>query len=151
MGSGGVFGRGLGQSLQKYFYLPEPHTDSVFAIIGEEFGLAGTLLVVVLFAAFAWQGYKIAMRQTDLYSYLLGVGLTASIMVYATLNMAVMLGLVPATGLPLPFMSYGGSSTVFNLFAAGLLLNLSRSRLPAGDEGDSGEGSVRTTNETDGR
>ena len=131
MGSGGVFGRGLGQSLQKYFFLPEPHTDSVFAIIGEEFGLLGTLLVVTLFAAFGRQGYKIAIRQTDLYHYLLAVGLTASIMVYATLNMAVMLGLVPATGLPLPFMSYGGSSTVFNLFAAGLLLSLSRSRAQA--------------------
>ena len=146
MGSGGIFGRGLGQSLQKYFFLPEPHTDSVFAIVGEEFGILGTLTIVALFAVLGRQGYRIAVRQTELFPYLLAVGLTAGIMVYGTLNICVMLGLVPATGLPLPFMSYGGSAIVFNLFSVGLLLNLSRTtgRTDGGGASSAGTDKVDT-------
>jgi cell division protein FtsW len=126
MGSGGFFGRGLGRSLQKYFYLPEPYTDSILPIIGEELGLIGTISVVMLFATFGWRGVTIARRQNTLFRFLLAIGLTANIMVYATLNMAVVTGLLPATGLPLPFVSYGGTSLAFNLVAVGWLLNLSR-------------------------
>lgn len=126
-GSGGVFGRGLGRSLQKFFFLPEPYTDSIFPIIGEELGLLGTLGVLALFSVFGWRGMLIARRQPTLFGFLLAVGLTANVMVYATLNIAVTTGLIPATGLPLPFISYGGSSLVLNLAAAGILLNLSRS------------------------
>lgn len=126
MGSGGVFGRGLGQSLQKYFFLPEPYTDSIFPIIGEEFGLFGTFGILTLFGLFGWRAIEIIRRQPTLYRFLLGVGLTANVIVYATLNMAVMTGLLPATGLPLPFISYGGTALVINLAAVGLLLNLSR-------------------------
>jgi len=126
MGSGGVFGRGLGQSLQKYFFLPEPYTDSIFPIIGEEFGLIGTIGILALFGLFGWRAIEVIRHQPTLYRFLLGVGLTANVMVYATLNMAVMTGLLPATGLPLPFISYGGTALAINLAAVGLLLNLSR-------------------------
>jgi len=128
LGSGGLFGRGLGRSLQKFYFLPEPYTDSIYPIIGEEFGLVGTLAVLGLYAAFGWRGVQIARRQATLYRLLLAVGLTASVMVYAALNIAVMTGLLPATGLPLPFISYGGSALLFNLTATGLLLGLSRER-----------------------
>ncbi len=126
LGSGGLFGRGPGHSLQKYFFLPEPHTDSVFPILGEELGLIGTLGVVILFGVLGRQGLRIAARQQKLYCFLVAVGLTANIMIYATLNISVMLGLVPATGLPLPFLSYGGSAMLFNLGSVGLLLSLGR-------------------------
>jgi cell division protein FtsW len=124
LGSGGIFGRGLGQSLQKYFFLPEPHTDSILPVIGEEFGLVGTLTVLVLFAFYGREGMRIARMQKNVFSYLLAVGLTANIMIYATLNAAVMLGLLPATGLPLPFISYGGSALILNLASTGVLLRL---------------------------
>ena len=126
MGSGGIFGRGLGQSLQKYFFLPEPYTDSIFPIICEEFGLIGTIGILALFGLFGWRAVEVIRHQHTLYRFLLGVGLTANVMVYATLNMAVMTGLLPATGLPLPFISYGGTALAINLAAVGLLLNLSR-------------------------
>lgn len=126
LGSGGIFGRGLGKSLQKFFFLPEPYTDSIFPIIGEEFGLMGTVVVLVLFAVFGWRGVRIARHQPTLFGFLLAVGLTANVMVYAALNIAMTTGLIPATGLPLPFISYGGSALVLHLGATGVLLNLSR-------------------------
>lgn len=128
LGSGGVIGRGLGRSLQKYFFLPEPYTDSIFPIIGEEFGLVGTLTVVALYGVFGWRGVRVARQQATLFRFLLAVGITANVMVYASLNTAVMTGLLPATGLPLPFISYGGSAMVLNLAATGVLAALSRQR-----------------------
>ena len=128
MGSGGLFGRGLGRSVQKFFFLPEPYTDSILPIIGEEFGFIGTAAVVLLFGFFGWRGLLIAHRQPTLFRFLLATGLTASILMYALINMAVMTNLMPTTGLPLPFISYGGSSLVFNLLGTGFLLNLSRQR-----------------------
>ena len=126
MGSGGIFGRGLGQSLQKYLFLPEPYSDSVYPIIGEEFGLLGTLGVLTLYGVFAWRALVVILAQTSLYRFLLATGLAASILVYAGLNICVMTALLPPTGLPLPFISYGGTSLVLSLAAVGLLLRLSR-------------------------
>ncbi len=126
MGSGGVFGRGLGQSLQKYFYLPEPYSDSVYPIIGEEFGLLGTLGVLAIYGAFAWRALVVILAQESLFRFLLATGLAANVLVYAALNIGVMTALLPPTGLPLPFISYGGTSLVFNMAAVGLLLGLSR-------------------------
>jgi len=135
MGSGGLLGRGLGRSIQKYFFLPEPYTDSILPIIGEEFGFIGTVAVVLLFCLFGWRGLRIAYQQPTLFRFLLATGLTANILMYALLNMAVMTALMPTTGLPLPFISYGGSSLVLNLAGTGLLLNLSRQRrLREGEE-----------------
>ncbi|HQK23326.1 MAG TPA: FtsW/RodA/SpoVE family cell cycle protein, partial [Candidatus Latescibacteria bacterium] len=135
MGSGGLLGRGLGRSIQKYFFLPEPYTDSILPIIGEEFGFIGTVAVVLLFCLFGWRGLRIAYQQPTLFRFLLATGLTANILMYALLNMGVMTALMPTTGLPLPFISYGGSSLVLNLAGTGLLLNLSRQRrLREGEE-----------------
>jgi len=135
MGSGGLLGRGLGRSIQKYFFLPEPYTDSILPVIGEEFGFIGTVAVVLLFCLFGWRGLRIAYQQATLFRFLLATGLTANILMYALLNMAVMTALLPTTGLPLPFISYGGSSLVLNLAGTGLLLNLSRQRrLREGEE-----------------
>jgi len=140
-GSGGVLGRGLGRSLQKFFFLPEPYTDSIFPIIGEEFGLIGTLGVLALFILFGWRGAQIARRQPTLFRFLLAVGLTANVMVYAALNIAVTTGLIPTTGLPLPFISYGGSALVLNLGLVGILLNLSRQHRVEGTEASFRRGS----------
>ena len=117
---------GLGQSLQKYFFLPEPHTDFVFSIVGEELGLVGTGLVVILFLLFAQQGFRIARKAPDAFGFLLASGLTSMVLVYAFINMGVSTGLLPATGLPLPFISYGGSSLLFTLAATGILVNVGR-------------------------
>lgn len=126
MGSGGLFGRGLGRSLQKYFFLPEPYTDSVFPIIGEEFGFIGTLAVLGLFAAFGWRAMLTIKKQQTLFRFLLATGLAANVMVYASLNIMVMTGLLPATGLPLPFISYGGTALLVNLAGVAVLFRLSR-------------------------
>lgn len=125
--NGGAWGAGIGQSLQKYGSLPEPHSDFVFAIIGEEFGFVGILSVVALFAAFAVKGYQIALRATDTFRSLIAFGVTSSILLQALLNMAVVCGLVPATGIPLPFFSAGGSSVLMSLLMCGLLVNVARS------------------------
>lgn len=126
LGSGGLFGMGLGQSRQKYYYLPEPNTDFIFAVIGEELGLIGTALIVFLFFLLAWRGLQIAMKCEDLFGSLLAVGLTCMIILQAVINIAVVTGSMPVTGITLPFISYGGSSLCIMLSAVGILLNISR-------------------------
>jgi cell division protein FtsW len=124
LGSGGVLGRGLGESVVKNFYLPEAHTDMIFAIIGEELGLVGTLLVVGGFVLFAYAGFCVALACGDPFGKLLAAGLTALICGQALINLAAVLGLAPLTGIPLPFVSAGGSSLVIALTSVGVLLNI---------------------------
>ena len=126
LGSGGVLGVGLGQSRQKFFFLPERHTDFVFAIIGEELGLLGTAAVIVLFLLLALWGYRIASRCPDRYGALLTTGLTTMLVGQAVLNIGVVSGALPVTGVPLPFISFGGSSLVLSSIAVGILLNISQ-------------------------
>jgi cell division protein FtsW len=128
LGSGGVIGRGLGHSEQKLNWLPDAYTDFIFSIVGEEGGLLLTLLVSGAFLLLVLRGFRIASACSDRFGQLLGVGIASSIFVYAALNMLVATGLFPVTGLPLPFLSYGGSALVVNAFAVGVLLNLSRRR-----------------------
>jgi cell division protein FtsW len=128
LGSGGVFGVGFGHSEQKLNWLPDAYTDFIFSIVGEEGGLILTLLVSGMFLAIALRALKIAYECSDRFGQVLGVGISASVFVYAVLNMFVVTGLFPVTGLPLPFLSYGGSALVVNGFAIGVLLNLSRRR-----------------------
>lgn len=125
-GSGGIAGVGLGLSRQKYFYLPAAHTDFIFAIIGEELGLIGTLLVVVVFGVLAWAGFKIAASARDRYARLIAAGLTITIIIQAVINMASVTGLMPVTGIPLPLVSYGGSSMLFTMGCVGLILSVAR-------------------------
>jgi cell division protein FtsW len=127
--SGGIIGRGLGASREKFGLLPAPHTDSIFAIIGEELGLLGALLVLSLFALLIWRGFRIAMNQPDRLGILLAGGITFWIGLEAIVNMAVLLGLLPFAGNALPLFSYGGSSLVTNLTGIGILLNISRWKL----------------------
>lgn len=126
LGSGGLFGVGLGYSRQKFFYLPEQHTDFIFAILGEELGFIGAILVVLLFLLFAWRGFKIAMNAPDNFSSLLAAGVTIMIVFQAAINIGVVSGALPVTGITLPFISYGGTSLLFSLIGVGLLLNVSR-------------------------
>ncbi|MGM0602486.1 MAG: putative lipid II flippase FtsW [Bacillota bacterium] len=126
LGSGGIFGVGPGGSHQKFLYLPEPGTDFIFAVLGEEFGLIGTFIVLVLFFLFAWRGLKIAVNAQDVFSSLLAVGITSFIVLQAVLNIGVATAALPVTGITLPFISYGGSSLVIILISIGLLLNVSR-------------------------
>ena len=125
LGSGGIFGVGLGASRQKLFYLPQVHTDFIFSIIGEELGLIGTLGIVVLFGLFIWQGLKISVKARDLFGKFLALGITVSIALRAIINIAVSTGAVPTKGLPLPFISYGGTALIFNMVGVALLLNIS--------------------------
>lgn len=126
LGSGGILGLGLGQSRQKFLYLPEQHTDFIFAILGEELGLLGTLGVVVLFFIFAWRGYRIAIGAPDEFGSLLAAGLTTSVVFQAILNMLVISGSLPITGITLPLLSYGGSSLAITLASVGIMLNISK-------------------------
>jgi cell division protein FtsW len=126
LGSGGLFGRGLGDSLQKAGYLPNPFTDSIFAVIGEELGLLGCALVLGLFAALAFRGFRAARRATDGYGALLACGITCWLVVQALVNVGSVVDAIPFTGVPLPFVSFGGSSLVTALAAVGILLNISR-------------------------
>jgi cell division protein FtsW len=126
LGSGGIFGTGIGESQQKLSWLPDSHTDFIFSIIGEEAGLAGTFLVSLLFLLFVLRSLKIAHHCGDRFGELLAAGLGFSIFIYAVLNMAVATGVLPVTGLPLPFLSYGGSALVVNAISVGILLNISR-------------------------
>jgi cell division protein FtsW len=126
LGSGGLFGEGLGQARQKFQWLPQAHTDAIFAIVGEEFGLLGTLFVVACFLFIAYRGFRIAGRSPDPFAALLSVGLTAWLVFQALINIAVVTTLLPFTGLTLPFLSYGGSSLIMCMVAAGVLLNISR-------------------------
>ncbi len=126
LGSGGILGLGLGQSRQKYLYLPEQHTDFIFAILGEELGLLGTLTVVALYFVFAWRGYRIAIGAPDEFGSLLAAGLTSMVVFQAILNMLVISGSLPITGVTLPLLSYGGSSLAITLSCVGILLNISK-------------------------
>ena len=127
IGSGGLFGRGLGQGRQKFSYLPYPESDFIFAIVGEDFGLLGCTVVILLFAAFAFAGMRIAVSCDDRYGCLLAAGLTAMITVQAIINIGVVIGVMPTTGLPLPFFSAGGTSISLLMAATGIILNVSRS------------------------
>jgi cell division protein FtsW len=126
LGSGGLFGLGLGRSRQKYFYLPEKHTDFIFAILGEELGFLGVIVVLALFVLIAWRGYKIALNAPDNFGNLLATGITTVIIFQALINIGVVAGCLPVTGITLPFISYGGSSLLFSMIGIGLLLNVSR-------------------------
>jgi cell division protein FtsW len=126
VGTGGLTGRGLMGGVQKMFYLPEPHTDFIFAVIAEEAGLIGTTLTVVAFAVIIWRGLRVAGRAPDQFGAFLATGLTAMIAVQALVNLSVVLGLVPTKGIPLPFVSAGGSSLLINLVGMGILLNVSQ-------------------------
>jgi cell division protein FtsW len=130
LGSGGLAGLGLGASRQKHFWLPNAHTDSVFAVVGEEIGFVGTTLVLVLFLIIAWRGLAIAAGARDPMGRALAAGATLMITSQAMLNMAVVSHLTPNTGVPLPFLSYGGSAMVVSLAAVGIILNVSRSSEP---------------------
>lgn len=126
LGSGGFFGVGLGNSRQKYLFLPETATDSIFAVIAEELGFIGSSLLILVFVYFVYRGIKIAARAPDSFSKVFAAGIVAWIGGQAFLNIAAMVALVPLTGIPLPFISYGGSSLIAILFACGILLNISR-------------------------
>ncbi|MBW1784798.1 MAG: FtsW/RodA/SpoVE family cell cycle protein, partial [Deltaproteobacteria bacterium] len=124
-GSGGIFGAGLGNSKQKLFYLPEPHTDFALSIIGEELGLVGVSAIIVLFGILITGGIRVALKAKDLYSTYLAVGLTSFIGLQVLINMGVVMGLLPTKGLTLPLISYGGSSLLITLASIGVLLNIS--------------------------
>jgi cell division protein FtsW len=126
VGSGGIFGRGLNEGLQKMFYLPEPHNDFLFAVIGEELGLIGASCVLVCFAVIAWRGLRIALRSEDAFGAFVALGLTAMICAQALFNMSVVLSLLPTKGIPLPLLSAGGSSLLVSLIGVGVLLNISQ-------------------------
>jgi cell division protein FtsW len=135
VGTGGLTGTGLMQGVQKLFYLPEPHTDFIYAVIGEEMGLVGTTLVLVMFLVITWRGLRIALRSPDPFASFLAMGLTGMIAVQAFINISVVLALMPTKGIPLPFVSAGGSSLLINLVGMGILLNLSQHASPvSGDE-----------------
>lgn len=124
--SGALFGRGLGKSLQKYLYLPEPHNDFIFSILAEELGFVGALTVITLFMLFIWRGMKVAMNAPDMMGSLIAAGITSLIALETIINIAVVTSTVPATGMPLPFFSAGGSSLVFLMTSVGILLNISK-------------------------
>lgn len=126
LGSGGLLGVGLGQSRQKLFYLPASHTDFIFSIIGEELGFVGTASVVILFAIFVWQGMKIVFKTIGMFEKMLSLGIVSIIAFEAIINIGVTAGALPTKGLPLPFISYGGSGLIFHLMAVGILLNVAK-------------------------
>lgn len=126
IGPGGLFGLGLGQSRQKFFYLPEPQTDFIFAILAEELGFIGGSLILLLFSLLLWRGIRIALGAPDQYGSFLAVGIIAMIAIQVMINIGVVTGLMPVTGITLPFLSYGGSSLTLMLMAVGVLLNISR-------------------------
>jgi cell division protein FtsW len=126
VGSGGIFGVGLGEGKQKLLFLPEPHTDFIFAIVGEELGFIGAAALLILFMIFIYRGFVIARDAPDRFGTCLAAGLTSLVMVYVILHVSVVLGLLPVTGLPLPFVSYGGSALLSTLLAVGIVLNISR-------------------------
>lgn len=128
IGSGGVFGVGLGHSQQKLFYLPAAHTDFILSIVGEELGLIGTLAIIALFVAFIWIGSRIIRQTNNAFGYFLAVGIVAMLGLQAMVNVGVSIGAFPTKGLPLPFISYGGSALIFHLIAIGLLLNVAKTQ-----------------------
>jgi cell division protein FtsW len=124
--SGGITGLGYMEGKQKLFYLPEAHTDFIFAVVGEELGLIGTCALLCLFALFFWRGFRTSMRAPDAFGFYLALGITTMVCVQAFINMSMVLGLLPTKGIPLPFLSYGGSSFIVMLAAVGILLNVSQ-------------------------
>ncbi len=126
LGAGGKWGVGLGDGRQKMFYLPQAHTDFVFAVVGEEFGILGGMVVVALFGVIMWRGLRIAHEEPDPFASLLAVGLTSLLSLQALINMAVVIGMVPTKGLPLPFLSYGGTAIVMSMATLGALMALGR-------------------------
>ncbi len=126
VGTGGITGAGLMEGKEKLFYLPEPQTDFIFAVIGEELGLIGALLVIALFGVILWRGLRAAARCQNDFGRLLAIGLTSLVVIQALVNVSVVVGLLPTKGVPLPFVSYGGSSLLMSLFAMGILLNISQ-------------------------
>jgi cell division protein FtsW len=126
LGHGGLTGMGIGQSVQKLFYLPEAHTDFIFAVIGEEFGFVGTSLLIIVFFLFIWRGFIAAIRSHDPFGLMLGMGVVMMIFIQFLLNIGAVTGSLPITGVPLPFISYGGSSLVLCLASTGILLSISR-------------------------
>jgi cell division protein FtsW len=127
LGSGGIFGVGLGNGVQKIFYLPESHTDMIFAIIGEELGLVGSVAVIVGYVLYGYAGFRIAISCRDPFGKRLAAGLTVLVCGQAAINLAAVMGLAPLTGIPLPFVSYGGTALVVTLMSVGVLLNIARS------------------------
>jgi cell division protein FtsW len=126
IGSGGITGEGFAKGQQKLFYLPYPYSDFIFAVVGEELGLIGTLAVVLAFGLLLWRGARAALLAPDRFGKLLGIGIITGIIVQALFNISVVISILPAKGIPLPFISYGGSSIVITLFAVGILLNISQ-------------------------
>jgi len=126
LGNGGIFGNGIGTSRQKFYFLPDSHTDFVFSILGEEVGFIGTSIVLILFLIILWRGISIAKRANNTFAQFLAIGLTMNLVLYAFMNAAVTTMLIPATGLPMPFLSYGGSSLLFAGISIGILLNIDR-------------------------
>jgi len=126
VGTGGVTGMGLMEGKQKLFYLPEPHTDFIYAVVSEELGLIGAMLLVALFSIVAWRGFRAAFRSRDLFGRYLAIGITTMVAVQAFFNISVVLALLPTKGIPLPFISYGGSSLFVMLASMGVLLNISQ-------------------------
>ncbi|MBR6608081.1 MAG: FtsW/RodA/SpoVE family cell cycle protein, partial [Oscillospiraceae bacterium] len=126
IGSGGVMGLGLGNSRQKYLYVPEPQNDFIFSIVCEELGLVGAAIVVILFALLVWRGYVIAIRAKDKFGSMLAVGLTTQVGLQALLNVAVVTNTIPNTGISLPFFSYGGTALMMLLAQMGVILSVSR-------------------------
>ena len=127
IGSGGLFGAGLGQSKQKYLYLPEPQNDFIFAVLAEELGYVGCIAVIILFLVFVWRGIIISMNARDTFGSLIAIGIVSLIGLQAIINIAVVTNTMPVTGMELPFFSYGGTAIIVNLVAVGILLNISRS------------------------
>jgi cell division protein FtsW len=125
LGHGGLKGLGLGDGWQKLFFLPAAHTDFVLAVIGEELGFLGILVVILLFGLFWWRGMRIALKAPDTFGQALAMGITVMIILQAAVNAGVVVGLLPTKGLPMPFLSYGGTSLAVNLFSVGILLNIS--------------------------
>ncbi|WP_267893613.1 stage V sporulation protein E [Virgibacillus senegalensis] len=126
IGPGGLMGLGLGQSLQKFFYLPEPHNDFIFAILAEELGFIGGTFLIILFGVFLWRGIRISLAAPDTFGSLLGLGIVGMVTIQIMINVSVVIGLIPVTGITLPFLSYGGSSLTLTLCSMGILLNISR-------------------------
>lgn len=126
IGSGGVFGEGFAKGQQKLFYLPYPYSDFIFSVVGEELGLIGTLAVLIAFGLLLWRGTRAAMKAPDRFGMLLGIGIITGIIVQALFNISVVISLLPAKGIPLPFISYGGSSVLVTMAAVGILLNISK-------------------------
>ena len=126
IGSGGIFGEGFAKGTQKLFYLPYPYSDFIFSVVGEELGLVGTMAVVVVFGLLLWRGGRAALMAPDRFGTLLGIGLITGIIAQALFNISVVISILPAKGIPLPFISYGGSSVLITLIGVGILLSISR-------------------------